>query len=115
MTKPVHPFTQHHARFSRALANIPTAHDQAKEAAVAHVGTHVHQAAKRAGMDPDDVGTYWYQDHPQVSVRPGSTAERKEYGDLTVAPQATVRNAARSANNDAARLYHRTMRDGLGI
>ena len=115
MTKPVHPFTQHHARFSRALVNLPTAHDQAKEAAVAHVGTHVHHAAKRAGMDTDDVGTFWFKDRPYISVRHGSDAERKEYGDLKTAPQATVRNAARSANHDAVNVYHRTLRKGLGI
>jgi hypothetical protein len=115
VTKPVHPFTQHHARFTRAVTNLPTAHEQAKQAAIAHVGTHVHHAANRAGMETDDVGTYWYQGRPQVTVRPGSDAERQEYGDLTNAPQSTVRNAARSANRDAARLFHRTMREGLGI
>lgn len=115
MTKPVHPFTQHHARFTRAVANLSSAHDQAKDAAVAHIGEHVTQAAKRAGMDPDDVGVFWHQDRPRTSVRPGSKAEQLEYGDLTRAPNATVRNAARSANQDAVRLYHKTMRKGLGI
>jgi len=115
VTKPVHPFTQHHARFTRALANLPNAHDQAKEAAVAHVGSHVFHVAERAGMSIDDVGTYWYQDRPQVSVRPGSDAERLEYGDQTIAPRATVRNAARSISRDAARTYHSTLRKGLGI
>ena len=115
MTKPVHPFTQHHARFSRAVANLSNAHDQAKDAAVDHVGNHVTQAAKRAGMDPDDVGTFWYKDRPQVSVRPGTKAEKLEYGDMSSAPQSTVRNAARSANQEALRVYHKTMRKGLGI
>jgi hypothetical protein len=115
VTKPVHPFTQHHARFSRALAAIPTAHDQAKQAAVAHVDSHVSHAARRSGMNTDDVGTYWYQGRPQVSVRPGTEAERQEYGDQDIAPRATVRNAARSANRDAAQIFHRTIRKGLGI
>jgi hypothetical protein len=115
VTKPVHPFTQHHARFSRAVANLPTAHDQAKEAAVGHIHAHVTDAAKRAGMDTDDVGTFWYQDRPHVSVRPGTKAEKLEYGTLNQAPNATVRNAARSANQSAVKMYHTTMRRGLGI
>lgn len=115
MTKPVHPFTQHAARFSRAIAKLPMAHDQAKEAAVSHVGNHVQNAAQRAGYDTDDVGTYWYQGQPRVSVRPGSKAEKLEYGTLTNAPQSTVRNAARAANQSAVQTYHRTMRKELGI
>ena len=115
MTKPVHPFTQHHARFNRAVANLSSAHDQAKDAAVSHVGSHVYHAAERAGMSRDDVGTFWYQDRPQVSVRAGTKAEKLEYGDLTRAPNATVRNAARTANKDAERIYHSTMRKGMGI
>lgn len=115
MTKPVHPFTQHRARFNRAVANLPTAHDQAKDAAVSHVAAHVTHAAQRAGMDSDDVGTFWYQDRPRISVRPGSQAEKLEYGTMANAPQATVRNAARTANHDAVRIYHSTLRKGLGI
>ena len=115
MTKPVHPFTQHHARFTRAVANLSNAHEQAKNAAVGHVGSHVHQAAKRAGMSTDDVGTFWYQGRPQVSVRSGTKAEELEYGTLSQAPNATVRNAARSVDKQAAHIYHSTMRKSLGI
>jgi hypothetical protein len=115
VTKPVHPFKQHHARFSRAIANLPTAHDQAKEAAVEHVSTHVATAAERAGMDPDDVGVFWYQDSPKTSVRRGSHAEKLEYGTLTNAPQSTVRNAARTSTTGAVQTYHRTMWRGLGL
>jgi hypothetical protein len=114
--KPVHPFTSHQARWTRAVTNLSMAHEQAKNEAVGHVHEHVTAAAKKApGMDPDHVGAYWYQGRPYIQVQPGTKTEELEYGNQEKAPQATIRNAARRADKDAVKIYHTTLWRGLGI
>lgn len=116
MTKAVHPFTQHLARWKEAQKRLPQAHEQAKSEAVGHIHRAVISAAHRSpGMDPDDVGTIWYKQQPHIAVRGGTNTEALEYGTLTEAPRATIRNAARRADKEAVRVYHSTLWKGMGV
>jgi hypothetical protein len=113
--KSVHPFTYHQARWSEALKNLSSAHEQARNAAVGHIHEQIVSAAQGAGMDPNHVGTFWYKDRPHISVLPGTKTEELEYGNLDRAPQATIRNAARRADRQAAKIYHSTLWRGIGL
>lgn len=114
MTKPVHPFTHHQARWSNALKNLSSAHESAKNAAVGHIHQRVTIAAERADMDSNDVGTFWYHERPHISIQPGKTADL-EYGTLDQAPRATIRNAARRADREAVKIYHNNLWRGIGL
>ena len=108
------PFANHHVRWSKAIDNLSSAHEQAKNEAVGHIHQRITAAAEDSpGMDPEHVGTFWYKGRPHISVQ-GDTADL-EYGTLSQAPRATIRNAARRADRDAVKIYHSTFRNGLGI
>lgn len=114
MPNPVHPFTSHQARWTRAVNNLSSAHASAKDQAVSHIKAKVTTAAERARMSTADIGVFWHKQQPHLSIAPGPTADR-EYGTLISNPEATIRNAASRADDGAAKVYHRTLRNGLGI
>ncbi len=112
----VHPFTHHLARWKEARKNILPAHEQAKNEAIGHIHGAVVSAAKNSpGMDPNHVGAYWYRGKPHISVEQGTETERLEYGDLTSAPRATIRNAARRSEKTAVTVYRQHLKKGLGF
>ena len=116
MPKPVHPFTYHQARWSKALENLSSAHETAKNAAVGHIHQKVAAAADASpGMDSQHVGAFWHRDQPHIAIQQGTPTAELEYGTLTNAPRATIRNAAHRAGKDAVRIYRNTVWDGLDL
>lgn len=114
MPNPVHPFTSHQARWTRAVNNLSSAHASAKDQAVRHIKGRVTTAAERAKMDPSQVGVFWHKQQPHIAIAPGETADR-EYGTLTANPEGVIRNTARRADKEAETVYHTTLRKGLGV
>ena len=60
-------------------------------------------------------GAFWHKGEPHIAIQSDSPTAALEYGTLTEAPRAAIRNAAHRAGKDAVRVYRNTVWDGLGL
>lgn len=105
-------------RFRNALRQLPQAHMAAANTATAHLHRVTSQAASAAGMDSDAVVFVRHHTAPYVGLArtvAGEAIADREYGSPEGAPDPVLRTALRAAHPEAQQIYHRALRQGLGL